>query len=199
MPQPVVAELFIPDPTIDKLWSHGIVPEQVHAVLARERVIVRNRSGRAAPFVLLGFDEQGRCLAIPIAPTHDRWVWRVITAWYCKSGEEARLGKRRSVMESSVPYGPSQEPLDDEERELMDPGTWDWDSAVDADVAANPLVSFSIALSLEEHRLLARVARAARMTTPAYMKHVALVAARESEPDAESMAHPRAGVSQRSA
>jgi hypothetical protein len=192
MPQPTVAELFIPDPTIDKLWSHGIVPEQVHAVLARETVVVRNRSGRAAPFVLLGFDEQGRCLAIPIAPTHDRWVWRVITAWYCKAGEEARLGKRRSVMEPSVPYGASQEPLDDEERELMDPGTWDWDTAVYGDVVANPLVSFPIALSLEEHRLLANVARAERMTTPAYIKRAALRSAREHEVEGEHAAEVRA-------
>ncbi len=74
MPQPTIAELFFPESTIDKLWSHGIVPEQVHAVLARETVIARNRSDRAAQYVLLGYDEQGRCLAIPIVPTHDRWV-----------------------------------------------------------------------------------------------------------------------------
>jgi hypothetical protein len=88
-------------------------------------------------------------------------------------------------MEPSATYGASREPLDDEERELMDPGTWDWDSAVDADVAANPLVSFPIALSLEEHRLLARVARAERLTTPAYIKRAALCSALEQEAEGE--------------
>ncbi len=84
-------------------------------------------------------------------------------------------------MEPSIPYGALQGPTDDEERELMDSDTWDWDSAVDADVVENPQISFPVALSLEEHRSIALAARAKQLTTPAYIKHVALRAAREHE------------------
>jgi hypothetical protein len=91
MPQITIAELMVPDQAIDKLWSHGITPEQVHAVPEGETVVIRNRAHRAAPYILLGRDGQGRCLAIPITPTHDRLVWRVITGWYCKPSEAVRL------------------------------------------------------------------------------------------------------------
>lgn len=74
-----------------KFWTHGIRPEQVEAVLDRRWSVIRNRPDRAAPFVLIGRDEQGRCLAIPIMPTNDRLIWRPITAWYCKSSEAAKL------------------------------------------------------------------------------------------------------------
>ena len=35
-------------------------------------------------------------------------------------------------MNEPIRYEPTQEPLDDEERILMDPETWDWKSAQDA-------------------------------------------------------------------
>ncbi len=74
-----------------KFWTHGIRTGQVEAVLDYSWTVIRNRPDRAAPYVLIGRDEQNRCLAIPIAPTHDRLVWRPITAWYCKPSEAAKL------------------------------------------------------------------------------------------------------------
>jgi hypothetical protein len=43
-----------------------------------------------------------------------------------------------------------REPLDDEERELMDPDTWDWESPTELPPATNPRVVFPIRLTLEE-------------------------------------------------
>jgi hypothetical protein len=86
-----ILELFVPDSVIDKIWLHGIIPEQIQHVLFGRTVIVRNRSRRAAPHALIGRDEQGRCLSIPIAPTDDPSIWRVVTAWYCKLSEAANL------------------------------------------------------------------------------------------------------------
>ena len=91
MPRFTIAQLRITDSAIDKLWSHGLVPAQVRSVLSGRTVITRNRPGRVAPYVLLGRDEQGRCLAIPVIPTEDPLVWRVIPAWYCKPSEFAKL------------------------------------------------------------------------------------------------------------
>jgi hypothetical protein len=42
---------------VDKLWSHGLRPEQVLSVLTSLWVIVRNRPDRAAPYLLIGRDE----------------------------------------------------------------------------------------------------------------------------------------------
>ena len=86
-----VLELVFTDTGEDKLWSHGITTDQAQSVLFGRVVVTRNRAGRTAPFVLIGHDEHGRCLTLPIVPT-DQWgVWRVITGWPCKPSEAAKL------------------------------------------------------------------------------------------------------------
>ena len=86
-----VFELVFTDTGEDKLWSHGITTVQAQSVLLGRVVVTRNRAGRTAPYVLIGHDEHGRCLTLPIVPT-DQWgVWRVITGWPCKPSEAARL------------------------------------------------------------------------------------------------------------
>ena len=91
MPRIEIADFEITPAAASKFWSHGIDEQQVYAVLDHPRTVIRNRAARAAPYVVLGRDEQGRCLAIPIVPTDDRLVWRPITAWYCKPSEAAKL------------------------------------------------------------------------------------------------------------
>ena len=67
-----------------------------------------------------------------------------------------------------------QEPLDDEERELMDPETWDWESVVELEPVANPGVVVAIRLSREEFSHVDRAARAEDMMLTEYMKQSAL-------------------------
>jgi hypothetical protein len=64
----------------------------MEAVVANEHILVRNRRRRAASHVLIGRDDQGRCLAIPVVPADHPGEWRAITAWYCKPSEGATLG-----------------------------------------------------------------------------------------------------------
>jgi hypothetical protein len=86
-----VLELVFTDTGEDKLWYHGITTDQAQSVLLGSVVVTRNRAGRSAPYVLIGRDEHGRCLTLPIVPT-DQWgVWRVITGWPCEPSEAARL------------------------------------------------------------------------------------------------------------
>lgn len=177
MPHIEVAEFFIPNAAIDKLWSHGRVPDQVHALLNGHAVVKRNRRGRAAPYIFIGRDEQGQCLTIPIGPTHDRLIWRVVTGWRCKPHEVAMLRQGRSVMEALAPYGSTQEPLDDEERELMDPDNWDWDDSIEVIISEYPRVSFEIAVTFEEHKRVAEAARSQGLDTAAFIKQAALDAA----------------------
>ena len=54
-----------------KFASHGIRRPQVEAVLDNPHVVIANRQGRAAKHLLLGRDDSGRCLAIPVLPTDD--------------------------------------------------------------------------------------------------------------------------------
>jgi hypothetical protein len=169
-----IARLIIAERVADKLWSHGIIPDQVDAVLFGRHVVGRNRSGRAAPYLLIGRDEQNRCLTVPIVPTDDPLVWRVVTAWYCKPDEAAKLRQWRRIMEQPIRYRSPQEPLDDEERELMDPKTWDWDDPVEVIVTEDFRVQLPIEITHEEHRLLARTARAAGLTPHEFIKRAAL-------------------------
>jgi hypothetical protein len=40
---------------------------------------------------VIGHDNGGACIAVPVEPTHDPSVWRPITAWPCKQSERAKL------------------------------------------------------------------------------------------------------------
>jgi hypothetical protein len=91
MAQIEIAVFQITETAEAKFWSHGIDQDQIYAVLEYFWTTTRNRARRAAPYVLIGRDHQGRCLAIPIVPTEDPAVWRPITAWYCKPSEAAKL------------------------------------------------------------------------------------------------------------
>ena len=91
MPQIEIEDLAITDAADDKFWSHGLTAKQVRSVLNGRWVAIRNCPGRTAPHVLIGRDDQGRCLAIPIVATADRRIWRPITAWRCKPSEAAKL------------------------------------------------------------------------------------------------------------
>jgi hypothetical protein len=174
-----VARFEFGETVADKAWSHGVSTEQIDAVLDHFWTIIRNRANRAAPYVLLGSDHQGRCLAIPIAPTDDPVVWRPITAWYCKRSEAAKLRRGRSIMEEQIDYEALQQPLDDEERVLMDPNTWDWDSMEVGRTVGERGAIFSMRFSREEHHLLADVAYGQGITPHEFIKRVALAAARD--------------------
>lgn len=86
-----VADFAVGGRTEDKLWSHGITTDQLYQTLDRHYVVIRNRKNRATEYFFLGRENSGRCLAVPILPTDDPYLWRPVTAWYCKSAEAALL------------------------------------------------------------------------------------------------------------
>ena len=91
MSTPRICEFVFDDDNIEKMWAHGLRWEQVDQVLYNDFIQARNRKGRVAPWLIIGRDHGGKCIAIPIAPTHDPSVWRPVTAWTCKASEEGRL------------------------------------------------------------------------------------------------------------
>jgi hypothetical protein len=86
-----ITNLLIDDDNEDKFAAHGLSARQIVQVLASPYLIVPNRRGRSAPYLLIGVDFGGACIAIPIEATHDPGVWRPKTAWRCKDSERARL------------------------------------------------------------------------------------------------------------
>jgi len=77
-----------------------------------------------------------------------------------------------------IRYESISEPLDDEERALMDPGAWDWEHLVDIVVAQHPLAQLPIDFTFDELRIIEEFARAAGMSPHAFIKQTALAAAR---------------------
>lgn len=75
----------------EKLAVHHIRPEQLDQLLDEEFVVFPNRKDRRGPYLVIGRDRGGRCIASPVEATHDPHLWRPITAWRCKNSEEARL------------------------------------------------------------------------------------------------------------
>lgn len=53
----------------------------------------------------------------------------------------------------------TQEPLDDEERELMDPDNWDWDNPIDVRTVGTPGAVIRVRFTRQEIAALDRIAR----------------------------------------
>ena len=86
-----ILDFVISDRAESKMWWHGISREQVYEMLQNRLVVVENRKNRAARHVVIGRDNNGRCIAVPVLPTDRSTVWRPITAWHCKPSEAAKL------------------------------------------------------------------------------------------------------------
>lgn len=91
MPRNTILDLRFTDHALSTLAERGIDPDDLLATLKSRHVLTRNRKGRTGSHVLIGYDFYGRCIAAPVVPTQDPGIWRVITAWYCKSSEAAKL------------------------------------------------------------------------------------------------------------
>lgn len=69
---------------------------------------------------------------------------------------------------------PLREPLDDEEREFMNPDTWDWNGAQEAIVEPSGYSITEVRLSYDELLRIERAAIDEGMTVNAYLRYAAL-------------------------
>lgn len=81
-------------------------------------------------------------------------------------------------MSKPIRYESIQEPLDDEERELMNPDNWDWENPIELVVSDNLIITLEIDMTPDEVALLSQAATAEGLPAHRYMKSVALDAAR---------------------
>jgi hypothetical protein len=69
------------------------------------------------------------------------------------------------------------EPLDEEERALMDPDAWDWDNPVAVEVSPSLTTTLELRFSRDEIHTLSAAAVAANMPVTRFIKRAALAAA----------------------
>lgn len=87
-----IRKLRFTDHAIGAPADWGILPDDLYDIVRRgDYVVARNRRGRAASHMLIGYDARGRCVAAPIAPTPDPAIWRIITVWPCKGSEASKF------------------------------------------------------------------------------------------------------------
>ncbi len=94
MSSPEISDFLIDEDNEEKFAAHGISVRQVLQILENSHVLVPNRRGRRGLYLVLGRDNGGSCVAVPVEPTHVVDLWRPITAWPCKASESAQLARR---------------------------------------------------------------------------------------------------------
>ena len=69
MSSPVVVGFTFDDENAEKFAQHGLSERQVAQVLGNEHLMLTNRKRRRARYLLIGRNNGGACIAIPIEPT----------------------------------------------------------------------------------------------------------------------------------
>ena len=91
MSSPLIYGFHFTDDCLDKLTAHGLRDWQVEQILGNEHVIVPNRKRRRAQYLVIGYNDGGTCITVPVERTPDPVIWRPITGWLSKESERARL------------------------------------------------------------------------------------------------------------
>ena len=94
MSSPIIEEFLIDDLNETKIGSHCLSLSQIIQVLENKHIIVPNRKRRRGLYLVIGKDNGGNCIAIPVEKTYDSRLWRPITAWFCKDSERTLLKKK---------------------------------------------------------------------------------------------------------
>jgi hypothetical protein len=79
-------------------------------------------------------------------------------------------------MQEPIRYESIQEPLDEEERELMDPDFWDWDNPIEGVTVGDPGAILPIRFTFDEYHQLSEAAHAQGLTSHEFIKRVVLAA-----------------------
>ena len=90
-----VDEFLIDEDNQEKFDLHDLSCEQVVEVLEHPFAVVRNKRGLRGVYKIIGTDNGGLCITIPIEPTYKAGLWRPATAWPCKTGEQTVLNNAK--------------------------------------------------------------------------------------------------------
>jgi uncharacterized DUF497 family protein len=78
----------------EEIAAHGLSINQVIQMLEHVSITIPNRKHRRGLYLMVGRDNGGTCISSPIEPAYRKGLWRPITAWPSKKGEETELIKR---------------------------------------------------------------------------------------------------------
>ncbi len=77
-------------------------------------------------------------------------------------------------MSQQIRYESIQEPLDDDERELMNPDNWDWDELEEGVTVGEPRASLTIPFTFEELDAIVETAHGRGLSTEEFIKRLVL-------------------------
>ena len=92
----IITGFLIDDVNEAEFAKHGLRSDAVFQVLESSYVSVPNRrqDKHRARYLLIGRDNGGAPISIPIEPTHIADLWRPVTAWQSGKWEQAILENR---------------------------------------------------------------------------------------------------------
>ena len=93
MSSPRIETFLFDDENEEEISAHGLSVNRVIQVLDNLHIILPNRKRRRGRYLIIGRDNGGTCISVPIEPTNTFGLWRPVTAWHSKKGEETILEK----------------------------------------------------------------------------------------------------------
>ena len=84
------------DANCDEFAAHGLSDIRVDQVLQNDNVVIPNRRQDIHPasYIVIGRDNGGAPITIPVQQTQDPTVWRPVTAWTAEKWDLAELRRR---------------------------------------------------------------------------------------------------------
>lgn len=92
-PPILILDLLFDDRNVEKMWGHRVTSTQALEIVDNGPRVGRNRKERRGTYLVVGRDNSGACIAMPVEPTYEVTLWRPITAWYCKQHEWQLLSR----------------------------------------------------------------------------------------------------------
>jgi hypothetical protein len=94
MSSPRIDNFLFDEENEGEITAHGLSIIQILQMLENLSITMPNRKYRRGLYLMVGRDNGGKCISSPIEPTYKKGLWRPITAWPSKKGEETELIKR---------------------------------------------------------------------------------------------------------
>ena len=91
-----VDDLAFDDENESEMHAHGIRPRQLLQVLDNGPWFGRNKKDERASHLMIGRDNGGTCITVPIEATRDPYTWRPATAYPCSKYDEVRSARGSS-------------------------------------------------------------------------------------------------------
>ena len=92
----IITEFLFDDENEEEIAQHGLSPDAVLQVLENPNIVGPNRRKdyHRGSHLVIGRDNGGRPITIPVEATHIPELWRPVTAWPSGKWDHAELEKR---------------------------------------------------------------------------------------------------------